>query len=318
MRKAAMISKALNKENGHNLKPAYKKEIKLGDIMIFEAGKDPIGRCIAWLTKSTVSHAAMVYSDDEIVEMRAKGIVTNKFRLDEKGKKAYLLRLKTSPNATPLITAANVYLDAGIKYDYPALVILAGLLIYRHIRPTQHWRNVTDIILLHACYQLDKIINQAGDKKNAMVCSQLVYQCYLDCGKNYIIHMSNKLLAGAKDHGETICLADLVRNAADASVSYTVSQDHDVDVNANVDVDALADELLQALEESETASQDRRMQTTVNLNNLQEKAAEFLYKLEGILKNLYPDIPLAALFVTPADLLKHSKNLKYCGSVHIS
>jgi hypothetical protein len=163
-----------------------------------------------------------------------------------------------------------------------------------------------------ACWQLDKIIKQVEHKKNAMVCSQLVYQCYLDCGEKYTILMYDKLLAGAEDHGETICLADLARNAADTSVSYTVSQDHDVDV------DTLAKDLFQALEESETVSQDGPTQTTVNLNNLQKKTAKFLDMLEGMLKELRPNIPLAALFVTPADLLNRSENLRQYDTVHIS
>jgi hypothetical protein len=246
MHEAAMISEALNKENGHNLMTACEEEIKPGDIMIFEAGDDFIGRSIAWLTDSTVSHAAMVYGDDEIVEMGANGIVTNGFRLDEKGKKAYLLRLNASPDAAPLINAATVYLDAGTEYDYPALFMLAGLLIYRHVRPTPRWQKVTDAILSRACLQLDKMIKQAN-KKNAMVCSQLVYQCYLDCGEDYAILMSDDFLADIMDHRGTICLADLARHAADAPVSDTISQDYDV----NVTVDALAEELLQALEESE-------------------------------------------------------------------
>jgi hypothetical protein len=60
------------------------------------------------------------------------------------------------------------------------------------------------------------------------------------------------------------------------------------------------------------------MRTIVNWNNLPTKAAKFLDMLETMLGKLHLDIPPAALFVTPADLLNRSKNLIRYDTVCVS
>ncbi len=70
-------------------------------------------------------------------------------------------------------------------------------------------------VLNQACAELDKLLNILIHKKNpspVMVCSQLVYQCYLDCGDDYKIKLEDELL-------QSVCmnkirLADLVNNPA--------------------------------------------------------------------------------------------------------
>ncbi len=48
------------------------------DIMLFEAGDSWVGKCIAWLTNSTVSHSALYESEGKLIEMRSSGIEENK------------------------------------------------------------------------------------------------------------------------------------------------------------------------------------------------------------------------------------------------
>ena len=313
MYEASMLSALLEEDTGTNAMTAD-NNIKAGDIMIFEAGDDYIGKSIAWLTDSTVSHAAMVYGENEIVEMGPKGIKSNKFRHDEKGGKAYLLRLGSSPGAAPLIKAAKVYLDANIQYDFPALFILAGTLIYKRVRPTPRWQRITDTILTLACLQLDKLINKAMHKKDVMVCSQLVYQCYLDCGEEYRIFIAENLLEDCMDAQGTICLADLALHVSPkaASIALTESTPQDFDI------EELAHELFQSLEESKSATDDQFMAASVNWNSIPAKAAKYLDLLEKLLKELELDIPVNALFVTPADLLYRAKNLMKYDEIYIS
>ena len=48
--------------------------MKPGDVIIFEAGDSWLSKCIAKLTNSTVSHAAIRYSGDKMIEMGRNGI----------------------------------------------------------------------------------------------------------------------------------------------------------------------------------------------------------------------------------------------------
>ena len=111
--------------------------MKPGDVIIFEAGDSWLSKCIAKLTNSTVSHAAIRYSGDNMIEMGGNGIQLSRCReTAHGGEKAYLLRLSPEKDPAPLIAAAKRYLDEDVQYDYPDLIFFAGLLIYRTVRPT--------------------------------------------------------------------------------------------------------------------------------------------------------------------------------------
>lgn len=47
--------------------------LQSGDILVFEAGDNWLSKCIAKLTDSNVSHAAMCYQDGTIVRWAAAG-----------------------------------------------------------------------------------------------------------------------------------------------------------------------------------------------------------------------------------------------------
>ena len=278
------------------------KNEKTGDIMIFEAGGDFISKCIAKLTGSTVSHAAMVYGKDLMVEMGAKGIVVDGYAPDASGETVHFLRLVPEQNPEPLVKAAKAYLEAGAKFDYPDMLLLAGLLIYREVRPTMRWKKITDLILELVCCALDKFLNkllQKGGNAPAMTCSQLVYQCYRDCGKNYELVLQNSLLQTGAGDSEAVRLADLIQEE-DIAVAPPLQ------VQVAMDGELLCRELYHALEETETAGKDQLL-TRGELGGVASSAAKLLDLLEQILKT--SEIPLPALFVTPCDLLEHTKNL---------
>ena len=74
--------------------------MKPGDVIIFEAGDSWLSKCIDKLTNSTVSHAAIRYSGDNMIEMGGNGIQLSSCReTAHGGEKAYLLRL--SPEKDP-------------------------------------------------------------------------------------------------------------------------------------------------------------------------------------------------------------------------
>ena len=282
---------------------------KPADIIIFEAGDDWLGKSIAWITKSTVSHAALYRPENELVEMGINGIGVSKFHTEEKGEKAYVLRLDPERDPAPVLAAADKYLQAKIRYDFPALVMLGGLLIYRTIRPTPKLQKVTDLIIRAACQLLDKILQKATKTTGAMVCSQLVYQCYLDGGEDYYIRLHDSDLANASM--ETVCLRNLLNEETETLAAPAPSE---VPPETASDPNALARELYEALTEE---ADENAMQDTAVSGELLNSAKRFLKLIETILEKSGDVIPVEALFVTPGDMLNHAVNLTQVAIVNI-
>lgn len=283
-----------------------------GDILIFKAGDNWVSKAIAWLTDSDVSHAAMMLDGKTMVEMGSGGISASNVEVLD-GDDVILLRLSPEKDPAPLVNAARRYMDSKTRYDFPALAFLAGLIIYRKVRPTQKFVNITDAILRAACVALDKLI-QAVILKNpdkAMVCSQLVYQVYSDCGRDYRIKIDGGQLqaAGGPDAEDgCICLADL---ASDAPVpEMTLMAD-----GSTPDVEELAEELYIAL--TEQGAENGLELATADLAALPSWAKSFLEKLEEFLEKSKSDLPIDALFITPADLAYKSTNLAASGKLDV-
>lgn len=292
-----------------------------GDILIFEAGDNWLSKCIAKLTDSNVSHAAMCYQDGTMVEMGSRGMVCSTCKQAEKGDSAYLLRLDPEQDAAPLLATAKSYLDETVYYDYPDLVFFAGLIIYRAIRSTKRWQKIMDYILELACMELDKMINRLihKDGKKAMVCSQLVYQIYLDCGDNYKIQIHNGLLQKGEmmlSDSEQVCLAELAKKRDTIPGKNSFKTDGFASSEwKEPDMEAVFRELYEAMEES--GQENCGLCTSNDLNGLADKAKMFLDKMEELLERAGVELPVYALFVAPSDLLK-ADNLDNKGTVLIS
>lgn len=287
-----------------------------GDILVFEAGDNWLSKCIAKLTSSNVSHAAMCYQDGTIVEMGSRGMVCSKCREAEKGDNAYLLRLNPEQDAAPLLAAAKTYLDEAVYYDYPDLVFFAGLIIYRAVRSTKRWQKIMDYVLELACMELDKAINKLihKDGKKAMVCSQLVYQIYLDCGEAYRIQIHDGLLQAENMAAERICLAELAADRQAVSTEAVTANDMLSAKSQKPDMEAVFRELYEAMEESE---EDCELCTSNDLGGLVDKTKKFLDKMEDILERAGVELPVYALFVAPSDLLK-ADNLDNKGMIQVT
>lgn len=273
-------------------------KINPADIIIMEAGDDWISKSIAWITNSTVSHAALYRPDTELVEMCLSGIRASKFRFAENGRKVYIIRLTPEQAPSPVLAAAQKYLNAEVRYDFPALVILAGLLIYRNIRPTPKLMKITDLVIRAGCQMLDKLLQKATHTEGAMVCSQLVYQCYMDCGEDYRIHLSDDC-GPVTVLQNSVCLYSLLESRNMPVATYAPD-------NVEYDVDALSADLYEVLTESVSAD---TLTTSEVSETLLGVAKHFLELVEEILEKSGDVIPVQSLFVTPADLLKRAVNL---------
>jgi len=280
--------------------------LNAADIILFEGDDGWVDKCIMWLTNSTVSHSALYEGEGRLIEMCASGIAESKFALSDDGTKAYIMRLSPEKDPSPVVSEAQKYLNAKIRYDFPALVILAGVLIYRTIRPTPKFQRVTDLIINAACAALDKLLQKLTNTEGAMVCSQLVYQCYLNCGDGYQIRLSSENVMV----GNGVCLSNLLEERGDAISA--AAQTGCADIAGNPE--ALAKELYEAL--AETGVEGNEADTAIP-DSLLSGVKKFLETVEKILEQSGDTIPVPSLFVTPGDLLDHAANLSQVSTVNI-
>jgi len=283
-----------------------------GDVLVFKKVDNyPLGDLIAFMTDSDVFHAALVYGSMTTAELGFEGIFTTEISTDG-SRPAYHMRHKTQEDMTKVIDAAKVYLDKHIPYDHQSLVFIAGLIIYHKYFKTPKYKAIVDTILGIACWSLDKYLNDIihGKNSDAMMCSQFVYQCFYDAGGNYRLNITNGVVFGKRQTGETR-LVDLLN---EAKSSEPLPEYHIPDTEiGEIDEESLAQSLLDALKES--ASSDSETSTDGNgaeqsMKQILSKADKFLNLLEKILETIGSKMPLPSLFVTPADLLCHTENLK--------
>jgi hypothetical protein len=136
-----------------------------------------------------------------------------------------------------------------------------------------------------------------------MMCSQLAYQCYLDAGKDYTIKIKGGILQGEKPDG-TIRLIDLI-GEIDGTENRQIFQTDMDDINE----EALIQEIYESLVEAEDAKSEEILKVE-DLSDTVLGAANFMDNLKKIMEAISSDMPLDALFVTPADICYKSENLK--------
>lgn len=295
--------------------------LKAGDIVAFKAGNDWLSKAIAWFTQTDVSHTAMAYSEDSIVEMGAYGIGVHKIDISG-GDSVYVMRLTSILDAAPLIRSADAYINTKIRYDFPALFILAGLLIYKRIVPTSPLLKITNLILSSACTALDKMLNNILYQSSAptMICSQLVYQIYYDCGSEYRILIENGCVFNSPIEEGTpnsVRLIDLVGSGNHpAQPAILISSPLE-----NIAMfDTIMKEFYELLCSSEQDAGDNRTLIDISareMDNTLALTARFLDLVERLLEITGYDMPPESLFVTPGDLVYHALNLENKGTVNL-
>lgn len=271
-----------------------KADLQPGDVLVFLADDRWISKLIAWGTFSDASHAAMVYAENQMVELGPDGIMVSRTHIGS-GETAYQLRLSPAQDNAPLARAARRYVDEKICYDMPGLVLLGAVLIYRHIRPEAKILHLLDQVLALACVEADKLIKSLRRQPHAMVCSQFAYQVYQDCGADYALEIKGGVFCQAQDSQPR--LIDLARQMPAASFKVSA------EVSSEEDRQSLYQALYEALLRAEEAPAETiSLPGTVSANVL---------GLHSLLEQLAcaAGLPLDALLVTPADLAYHAQNL---------
>lgn len=296
-------------------------QFKSGDILLFEAEdvNNFIEKCIMKLTDSNITHSAMVYKDNTMVEMIASGISLTPFHCSEKGVKTHALRFTPQMSPKPLINAADVYLKSKIKYDYADLILLAGLLIFKKLNLTTVMSEIVFAVLQLACQFLDEIYQRFENKGKRidMICSQLVYQIYYDCGPDYLIKIRNGLLQ--QDNGKGIRIYDYISHSPKA-VHKSLDQQYCKKEYTEIDSNSLAKELFGTLSEQKNVNLSKKTTQFIDVKThcVKDQAEEFIGKIEQLLTVMKINLPLPALFVTPSDLLNNTENLIQYGTASIA
>ncbi len=285
-----------------------------GDVLIFRAGDDWIGKAIAWLTDSDVSHAAVMMENGDMAEMISSGIRVGKVEARE-GRSVQVMRMRPEKDMAAVVAATKTYVECGTRYDFPAQAILAGLAVYRRIRPTPRLAAILDLVLQAACVELDKLIQQIVLKNpdKAMVCSQLVYQVYEDCGKEYRLQVENGLFQGTfgpEGPEGTVCLAELAEHVQEMDMMF-----QDFKKKQLPGQEELAQELYMALVGQEDKAEP--VLEEAEFGALPGWCSHYLELLEEFLEKSRSNLPVNALFITPADLAYKTKNLEKAGEMEL-
>lgn len=320
-------------------------DLNPGDILLFSGEKGSfISEAIMFLTGAPVSHAAMTYQpNSSIIEESPPAVQTNSASERFKGRKITVMRLDP-PQADydPVLAAAKGYLNDREPYAFSNLYLVGILLIYKKFTPNTLTQKITIKILKKLTAEILSFYNKhKNPEKLPMVCSQFVYQCYDDAGKDYRLNVRDGVLMAAKSDlnvHESLLDQAMSRARNDTSTAFrnsleAISAKAEVVEPKDSDED-LAKELLEALQPSTALKAEAEIPLEDDLVvAIQEfsQAAHMLRTGATIPENELlqantlrsPSASMAflkaeeAYFVSPADLLQHCTNLKQVGEIVI-
>lgn len=307
--------------------------IKKGDMILFFAGDTWLSKSISYLTGSEVTHAAMVYSGDSIIEILSDGVQVNKIAVrddESKGKKAYVMRHRPELDYGPLKRSADAYLNVGISYDFPGLYLLGALLIYNRFVPAPRFVKCTELILELAVLQLDHFIQKQirHNPGKAMVCSQFIYQLFYDCGGEYQIPIVNGCFSVKNEEDgcsqKKICLAELLKESAVDTADENLSAEKTEEqaplsgaVTEDIIENAARELYLSLTDTGYEEENGSLLSEPENLDKVCFLAGQFQDRVKRLRKKLRADFPLDAMFVTVADLACHAPSLERVDTVYI-
>jgi hypothetical protein len=316
-------------------------DLKPGDILLLSGEKGHLlSKAIMYLTDSPVSHAALSYkSSDQIVEETLPQIRIFESKKGFENRTVFVKRLKNQQKSMdPVIQAAEEYLNSLEPYGKANLIILGLLLLYKKFSPNRLTQKVmAKIFKLIASDLIDFINKHSYPGKYPMVCSQLVYRCYQDAGKDYRLLITKGNLVGASLIAERDNLSIL-----DQTI-YQIRRDNSSEFRTFLragtplvatdiypeNLDELAKELI---EELQTTEVEPPIELSYELVEAIHHFGQALYLAQtgeesndqaliqanqlGIPPNVLSFLKVEeAYFITPGDLLSHCENIEEVGII---
>jgi hypothetical protein len=176
-------------------------DLKPGDVLLFSGEKGSlISEAIMLLTGAPVSHAALAFRDPrKIVEETPPAVAVHGAEARFQGRTIYVNRLESKPDdLTPVLDAAQAYVNSEEPYAMSNLYLVGLLLLYRCFTPNTLTKQVMIRILKTLTAKiLDYMHERRTPGKHPMVCSQFVYQCFEDAGGPYCLDLRQPLLRSA-------------------------------------------------------------------------------------------------------------------------
>ncbi len=170
------------------------KDLKAGDILLYSPTKwDPIGLAISALTLSPACHAGLYMGNGQVAEEISKGLVEDSVSESFGHRKIYVKRLRNPKDMKPVSNVAGNYLSQEEKYGYADIILLSASILsadFEKLAVIFQWdiktkwvecfRKIAEHAVLFLKFYYDVI-----KKRHPMICSQFVYTCYDEAGKDY-------------------------------------------------------------------------------------------------------------------------------------
>lgn len=161
-----------------------------GDVFLFEHDDSCISRLICKLSHSPISHAAMYFENEMIIEEGLPQIGTRP--ITKLGDRAVHVRRyrRWDKSGEKLLQVARRHLEAETPYSMGNLVTVGILLVFNSWKPGARW--AVKQALSAVCILLAKAIDKKKlHGKKGATCSQLVYEMYEEAGFPLTINRKN-------------------------------------------------------------------------------------------------------------------------------
>ena len=161
-------------------------DLKPGDILLYRT-RSLIGWIIRHLDESHYNHAA-IWDGEKAVEMLAGGCVHNTLSDSIRGSHVDVYRLAPCDKYEEIISNVMVQISCCLhhreKYAFEQLALLAVLTEIRHRSPWLSW-------VARHWFEIDaeKLEKTLPDNRRRLICSELVYRCYMGSHNDNAIHL---------------------------------------------------------------------------------------------------------------------------------
>lgn len=292
------------------------KGLHSGDILLFSPEEGSwISDAIVFLTGAPVSHAAMSYlNPSDIIEETVPNVRVAPADERFKNRKIYVMRDPRHSDFSPVLNASTGYLNSLEPYGMTNLYLVGMILLYKKFSHTGPRQKAILKILKLTVKKLLPIINehQYGDKK-PMVCSQFVFQCYQDAGKDYELTITDGNLLKSSQSDKNLLDKALQHKSTNVGLMKSSIIDES-SINGKEILEQLKITDGQSSPELEVEILDTVHQLATIFHALEQQIDFEQANSQHGLKLLAQQ---EAMFVTPADLLKHCDELEQAGIIEI-
>ncbi|MDL2269132.1 hypothetical protein LJC71_07615 [Desulfosarcina sp. OttesenSCG-928-A07] len=279
-----------------------------GDVFLFESDGSCISDLICVLSDSKVSHAALYYEEDSIIEEGLSGIQTRK--LGELGERAihvmkYNIADSEDKVAEKIHSVEQKHYNNKDPYSFGNLIMMGVLLLVKMQRnnmpkPAQA---LLTLICIQLAQKIDDFVKRKTEKPDThpMTCSQFAYDCYKEAG--YTLQIKRPVKIG-KEKDKSI-LEELLSEGESVGKEEELIPPLDTPTSTDNDGGNIFENLCCTLLEWLKAHPTENKNDLADEKEVLRQARLFAVLLLRISKNRSRRLALA-----PGELVEATKNLK--------